>query len=233
MDPNIYKILEYLSDVPVGTKKDISPILNELFPFDKYPAESGDIIRFIDSLVSITDYRRTPYRREQNFGFIGFQISITSAGLFQFKEEQDRVLQSKAHASTINVNDSITATNKSIANINKRMLEHASAQEKIMLMQANFSEQQVGIMNQQTTLITTQTNVYRYTLILTGVSVLLTILLLIITIKSNSEKELISTQRMQLRDRDTEIKRLQFLKSDTVHYVLHYPLSKNKGIKKP
>jgi len=119
------------------------------------------------------------------------------------------------------------------------MLEHAERQEDIMLQQSGFTQQQVTfterqvtLIEQQVTLIRTQNNLYRNTLILTGFNILIGIIILVITIKSNSDKQLISTQQSQLTDQQKELKRLQLLKSDTVHYVLHYPLLKSNLTKK-
>lgn len=194
---------------------------DELLPMLHTLEEDGYILR-----VKAIGYEDAFVIKPEAANFIGYEET-------DIENKKNKELQQILNKSTIDVNASITATNKAIAVVNKRMLEHANAQEKIMKAQNGFYEQQVEIMGKQTKLITTQTTIYKYTLILTGLSILLTIILLIITINSNSDKELISIQRLQLRDQYKEIQRLQLLKSDTVHYVLYYPLPKNKGIKKP
>jgi Tfp pilus assembly protein PilN len=69
-------------------------------------------------------------------------------------------------------------------------------------------------------------------MILTAANIIVAFALLRVTQSSNSDKETISTLQSQLESQRKEIKQLQLLKSDTIHYVLHYPLVKKEVKKK-
>jgi hypothetical protein len=93
------------------------------------------------------------------------------------------------------------------------------------------TKRQTKVLEDQEGIFEKQTNLYRYTLILTGFNALIGIIILYSTASSNADKLSISTLQSQLSTQQKEIKRVQLLKSDTVHYVLHYPEMKNKSKK--
>lgn len=237
MDDDIRKILEFLSDVTVGTSKDISSLMNGIFPTRNITTDAGPLKRFLKDLEKYTTYSHLypNHRRELSLGFIGLNIALTHDGLIALKKEQDRIQQGEVNKYSIDLSKSIIATNQAIQNTNNLMLEHADKQEAIMSAQTAFSEQQVaftsqqvGIMGTQTHLIEKQNALYKFTLILTGVNIAVAVGLFIATVSSSADKELISVQRSQIEAKNKEIRRLQLLKSDTVHYVLYYPLLKSK-----
>jgi len=235
MDAKIREILEFLSDVTVGTSKDISPLMNGIFPVQNITTDGGPLDRFLDELKAYTTFKNhTSYRRERPYGFIGLNIALTNGGLIELKKEQDRIKQGEVNQYSIDLSKSIIATNNAIQTTNNRMLEHAEKQEAIMSAQSGFSEQQVTfterqvkLIEQQVILVSTQNKLYRNTLILAGINILIGLIILVVTINSNSDKLSIVSLRSQLTDQRKEIQRLQLLKSDTVHYVLHYPLLKS------
>jgi len=239
MDANIRQILEFLSDVPVGTKKDISAEMNGIFPLAKYPINSQGVSNFVTALMKYTDINQyTSYRREAPLGFIGLNASLNNDGAIELKKELDRVIQGEVSQSAISVNKSIISTNDAIKDTNKRMLEHAVSQENIMREQSNFVKQQLTYTEKQTKftedqvgLVKTQNKLYKFTLILTAVNIAVGLGVLIATLMSSADKELLSIQRSQLASKDKELKQLQLLKADTVHYVLHYPILKNSSLK--
>jgi hypothetical protein len=238
MDAGIRQILEFLleGDAPVGKDKDISYIMNGIFPIAEATFDKHNLERFLEDLAKYTTYDKSIlFTRKQPYGFNKLIIALTEYGLNALKKEQDRVTQREANQVSIDLGKSIIATNNAVQNMNVRMLEHAERQEAIMLAQSGFSEQQVaftsqqvGIMGKQTHLIEKQNALYKFTLILTGVNIAVAIGLFIATVSSSADKELISIQRSQIEAKNKEIRRLQLLKSDTVHYVLHYPLLKSK-----
>lgn len=184
-------------------------------------------MHFIQSLNKYANFH-PDYNRTKTHGFVQFNAFITDDGRQALKIEKERILQEKVHNSSIDLNNSIIATNKAVQNTNTRMLEHADRQEGIMETQLQVTRQQVDLTDRQVGLVSAQNGLYRTTLILSGFNILLTFIVIIITYKSNSDKELISIQQSQLAEQQKEIKQLRLLKSDTVHYVLHYPLLKNK-----
>jgi hypothetical protein len=234
MDANIYKILTELSEVPVGTKKNISKTMTELFPAYKGSLD-GDMLYFLECLKEYTNYDHHMLSYLEGHGIVGLELRMTNDGLVSLKAENDRRLQARVHNSSIELSQSIMATNNAIQQTNTLMLGHAERQEAIMLTQSEFSrqqvaftEQQVQLTDRQVRLVDTQNNLYRITLLVTGINVIIGLIILIITIQSDSDKKLISALQIQLANQQKEIKRLQLLKSDTVHYVLHYPQSKSK-----
>ena len=72
MDPNIFDILEFLASKGIGTTTDIGAHLNKIRSTGDRLQKPGDVMRFFDSLETITSYNsHTPYRDEPNLGFIG------------------------------------------------------------------------------------------------------------------------------------------------------------------
>jgi len=232
MDPNIFNILEFLASNGVGKNIDISGYLNGIRSEGSRLLDNVDTKSFLAALEPYTSFNEdTEYRFDispPNYGFVGPKISITNDGITALKSERDRIRQAKVDQSAIDVNQSIIATNTAVQNMDKRMLEHAQTQEAIMLEQSGFSSKQVTLTERQVTLIGTQNKLYRITLILTLFNILIGIVILIITIKSGSENKQISTLQLKSIEQQKEIKRLQLLKSDTVHYVLNYPVLKKK-----
>jgi len=231
LSENTVRVLEFLEPLEPGDRKDLSPLLNEIIPLG--PQSSLEVY-FIDVLKEYVNFNHQ-YTRTLEHGFVQFMGFLKKEGRIALAAYRESKLQEKAHKSSIDVNESIIATNRAIDTTNQRMLEHAETQEAMMKTQsgfmerqAEFSGQQVGIMDEQKKLVEKQNTLYKVTLFLTGANILVAIVLCIATLSSNSDKELLSTQQQQLTDKDKEIKRLQLLKSDTVHYVLHYPALKSK-----
>jgi len=236
MDADIFNILEFLASEGIQKTMDISSELNAIRSKGKRLHDGTDIKNFLDALKPYTNFSDyTSYRVESPYGFMGVKIHITNDGIDALKAERDRIAQRivnesamEVDKSAIDVNKSIKATNDAVIDMNKRMLEHADRQEVIMLNQSAFTEKQVSIMERQSVLIDKQNRLYKFTLILTAANIFVAIILCVATVSSNADKALISTQWSQLAEKQKEIKRLQLLKSDTIHYVLHYPKSKSR-----
>jgi hypothetical protein len=229
MDSAIFEILEFLASKGIGTSEDIAPILNDIRKKGVHLQQPGDVSRFMESLTELTNFNQYITVQDQPpHGFINLKLAITNNGVNALKAERDRRRQRAVDESSIGVNKSIIATNEAVQNMDNRMLEHTATQVEILKQQSNFSEQQVKLTEQQVNLVAKQNKLYRATIILTGMSVLGSLFVLKVTIDSNADKELISIQRSQLEDQRKEIKQLQLLKSDTIHSVLRYPVSKNK-----
>jgi hypothetical protein len=222
MDPVIFEILEFLASKGIGTSDDIAPILNDIRSKGVHLQKPGDTSRFMDSLTDITNFNQyTAVNDQPPGGFINVQLAITSKGVDELKSERDRIRKREVDESSIGVNKSIIATNEAVQNMDNRMLEHAATQVEILKQQSGFSEKQVGLVERQNRL-------YGITLWLTAINIAVGLGVLISTFLSNADKELISTQRSQLELQRKEIQTLQLQKADTVHYVLHYPVSKSK-----
>lgn len=252
LDSKTVKILEYLETFDFQEKVDLGDLITELFPFPKeeqefnrvritlinhlnaiskleYTDKTGALIKpFAPDLSGINEWRNNPTKWFHS----QFYVRITQDGLNAIHDHWNALDNRKLAQSALDVNESIVATNKSVIETNRTMVENGNAQIRVNQQIADNSDRQVGIMDEQKTLVEKQNTLYGFTLALTACNILVAIILCYVTIISNADKELISTQRSQLLEKQKEIKRLQLLKSDTVHYVLHYPQSKNKQIKK-
>jgi hypothetical protein len=237
MNKGIIRILEYLEPYQPGDRKDISDLLNDIIPSDTPNITSVDL-HFIEVLNKYINVNGQ-ISRNPNFRFVGINAFINEEGRISLQKYHESKLQERVHNSAISVNESLEATNEAVKTTNIRMLEHADRQEVIMLQQSGFAqqqvkftEQQVTLIEQQVTLISTQNNLYKNTLILAGINIVIGLIILWVTINSNADKLSIISLQSQLKEQNKEIKQLQLLKSDTVHYVLHYPQLKSNVKKK-
>ena len=223
MDTDIFDLLEFLASKGVNKTTDISSELNGIYSKGKRLLEIEDIMNFTGALAHYIEIEEVdgPFPTRSSSGFFRFKVHITNSGINALKEERDRRRQGK-------LDKSVMATNEAVRNANIQMLENARNQEAIMQEQARFAGEQVQLGNTQLTLFRTQNNLYRIIAILTGVSILLSIVIIKMTYNDSNEKELLSHQNQIIEEKNKEIKQLQLLKSDTVHYVLHYPVSKGK-----
>ncbi|MDB5142970.1 MAG: hypothetical protein JWQ66_1683 [Mucilaginibacter sp.] len=223
MDPYIFRILDFLAVEGVNRRTNISIKLNEIHSEGKRLLDPNDTKLFLNALRPYTNIdASTVYPSRSLYGFSTFEIHITDDGIKAYKAERDRIRQRE-------VDESVIATNNAVQNMNQRMLENAKSQAEIMLQQAGFTGEQVELAKRQVTLIGNQNKLYRITLFLTGLNILLSIVIIIMTHNANGDKELISNQSSRLQEQQKEIKQLQLLKADTVHYVLHYPVLKSKS----
>ena len=155
LDPDIKRILEYLSDVRIGEKKDISEFLNEYFPYDsnlspsdyKNLQQQGAISRFLDTLRKYTLFPQE-YRRELNFGFVQNMASLTDEGLQALEEEREKEKEIERQG----------ALNRSIIESNEKMVEYAGKQ-------VDFNRDMVVNSGVQATQSKIQTRVFKWTAI--------------------------------------------------------------------
>jgi hypothetical protein len=233
MDVNILKILKYLSEETVGSKRNVSEIMNEIFPVQKLATDGANVKRFLEDLKKYTNYADFDEgNRDSQYGFIGFMLAINNDGVIALNKERDRLKEGELTQSAIDVNQSIKATNDSIKQTNKLMIDHAEKQEAIMSSQSDFIEQQVLFTRQQLGLIEKQNSLYKITLILTFLNIILGGGILWISISSNVDKQAIEQLNTEIVNQKKEIKQWQLLKSDTIHYVLQYPIIKSNLKKK-
>lgn len=71
MSPEIYRVLTELSEAEQGVDKDISDMMNELFPEYIGGAIEGRLYHFLDVLNEYTSYRPLQLRYEQKI--VGFK----------------------------------------------------------------------------------------------------------------------------------------------------------------
>jgi hypothetical protein len=238
MDIRIFEVLDFLNkNGGVGNKLDISPIINKFYPVEEniqmyvYTKESGNIMRFIEALSPfITNNNEYSINAHNSFPkqfLTPFYVSINNEGIKELDNEHQKHQSKVLNNSAIDANNSLIATNNAVQETNKRMLEHAEEQSKFVQTQLGYTKQQTVFTSQQVGLVQRQNTLYKFTLILTAVNIGVGLGVLIATLNSNADKELISIQRSQLLSKEKEIQQLQLLKSDTVHYVLHYPQQKS------
>jgi hypothetical protein len=94
----------------------------------------------------------------------------------------------KENKLTPSINESIIATNKSVKESNEAIMANA---------------------NRQIEILESQTNLYRNTLLLIGVNLIIGFGILILAFISYSDKQEIATLNVQLRSREDEIRTLQ------------------------
>ena len=223
MDKNVLRILELLEPHGLQKRINIRNIINEIFPVpenvpeQEFNAARNHVYRFLETINKIDPpYEKKDgliqfdttllnnlkqYRDVPDTWFDWFQASITQEGIEVLKKENDRQVDLQSKQSAIHVNESIIATNGALQNTNTLMLNHA--------------ERQIAIMDNQTTLVRRQNRLYRVTLYLTGINLLIGIGILYSTLTSNADKQEIERLRVQVSDREKMIQLLHTLKSDT------------------
>jgi hypothetical protein len=257
MELEYFNLLEFLkSNGGLNKKISIKPLIEEIISYDptfrNYQSAMEQIWALLGKLnqnqITKSEFHRNPSAEfEYNWELIkDIKVELTPKGYADLTDHLQHESELKLNKLLIEnqetaklASQSVINTNESIVATNKKMLEHTERQEKIMEDQKGFSRQQTGflqqqvtIMDEQKTLVGKQNSLYKFTLYLTGANILVAVALLYSTINSNADKQSIATLQSQLEAQRREIKQLQFLKSDTVHYVLHYPISKNKATKK-
>jgi len=230
MDEGTIRILEYLEPYQPGDRQNIGTLLNEIIPINHPNAQSIELY-FIEALREYINFD-SHYNRSAQFGFGHFPAFIKQEGRDFLKEYRKNKLEERAHNSAISVNESLIGTNEAVKNTNIRMLEHADRQEVIMHTQTGFTERQVKFTETQLVLFEKQNNLYKITLVLTALNIILGGGILFATLNANADKQAIERLNTQITSQSKALKQLQILKSDTVRYVLHYPLLKSNLIKK-
>lgn len=218
-DKNISKILAFLKDKGYQEKHNISPILNEMFPFPTGESEyivnqqMNRVVRFLNAMGNTNDnyieynevgfdlihkHKDQPEESKIWFGIYPFSASITSDGLAYMENIEKGELEEMAHKSAIKVNESIEATNQSVLTTNNALIANAGRQSDIM---------------------EKQTDIYRNTLRLTFVNIAIGAGILYATLSSNYDKQELILLKTQLSQKDKEIHQLQYLKFYQVPFV--------------
>ena len=97
-------------------------------------------------------------------------------------------IMEKENILTPSINESIIATNKSVKESNEAIMANA---------------------NRQIEILESQTNLYRNTLLLIGVNLIIGFGILVLAFISYSDKQEIATLNVQLRNREDQIRTLQ------------------------
>lgn len=199
---NLIKILEFLAPNDVGVQVDISILLDKLYPKpnsdEKLPELKNKIIKFLDSLKidsyikfnneALTQVNEFSLSPPKWFDNVLFMASIEPMGLKYLKKERE-------NNTLYAINQSIIATNKSVKASNEAIIATA---------------------NRQLEILESQTNLYRNTLLLVGVNLLIGLGILITSFISYSDKKEIATLHVQLKDRDDALRTLLLKKTNAL-----------------
>ena len=239
MDDRVKIILEFLEPKGLEKKENIRELINDIFPVPDdgnephFNAVRSHVNHFLRSInKDDTPHDKTSgyirfdpvrlnalksFRDVPDTWFDWFQAAITDDGIKALREDNERLLREKVSQSAIDVN-------KSIQKANEAMIDNAK-------IQTGINQQMATNSFTQTTIFGNQTRLYRNTLILTAINIILGGGILYSALKSNADKLVIERLNNQVISQNKEIKQLQLIKSDTIRYVLHYPKFKNSSKK--